>query len=415
MKVNITSEIGKLNGVILHTPGPEVENMIPENAERALYSDILNLRVATKEYQQLKGSLNRLTKTFEVRELFSDILGDESFKTSFIEKVCRNEDALDILDMLNDFSSDDLAKVLIEGVEMKKDTLTKYLNKDRYSLRPLHNFFFTRDASMSVLDRVLIGKMASRVRDRESMIMEAIFQNHPELKAETVNPAECNTCTNVTIEGGDLLVARDDAFLIGMGPRTTSQGIDHIIDIIKERKVKRHIFVQELPHTPESFIHLDMVFTFLDKDLCMVYEPVILEANRYLTIHMVVDNGKVTKIEREENLLTGLNKIGFDLKPVFCGGRKDRYLQDREQWHSGANFFAVAPGVVMGYERNVHTIEELVNNGYEYIKAKAFMNECSKLEIKGKSVIAIEGSELARGGGGCRCMTMPVNRDGVEF
>ncbi|MEA3495170.1 MAG: arginine deiminase family protein [Bacteroidota bacterium] len=414
LKANIFSEIGKLNGVILHTPGHEVENMIPENAERALYSDILNLNTAKKEYKQLNALLSELTNTFQAKELLSDILKNNDVKTELINFICKNENIVELTDYLCSLNHEELSTKLIEGVVMVKDNLSKFLDKERYSLRPLHNFFFTRDASSTIYNKVLINKMASNVRDRESLIMEAIFKHHPLLHSETVNLARYeNSDSKATIEGGDILVAREDILLIGNGDRTTTQGIDQVIEYIKKQKVKRHIIIQELPYEPESFIHLDMAFTFLDNDKCMVYEPLILKTNRFLTIHIQIDNGKVISIKEKKSIPSALKELGMDMEPIYCGGKKDSYIQDREQWHSGANFFALAPGKVIGYGRNIYTIEEMNNNGFEVIKAKDVISKKINLNNYEKYVITMEGGELARGGGGCRCMTMPVSRSKI--
>ncbi|RLD64292.1 MAG: arginine deiminase [Bacteroidetes bacterium] len=413
--VEVKSEIGELEAVILHTPGSEVENMTPKNAERALYSDILNLAVAQKEYSQFKAVLDKHTKTFQVKDLLTEILNNDRVKESLIDEIFLSENVDESKDFMLSLSNKELARQLIEGVEMKKDNLTKYFSKERYSLRPLHNFFFTRDASMSIMNEVLIGRMASRVRDRESKIMQAIFDYHPNFNAKTINSIQ-EPCFNeqINIEGGDVLVAREDILLIGTGARTSYQGIDFIIEQFKKTKQKMHIIVQELPHTPESFIHLDMVFTFIDKDICMVYEPLILKPNKYHTVHIYIDNGKIL-INQEVNIIEALKKLGMSLKPVFCGGKKDIWIQEREQWHSGANFFAMAPGKIIGYSRNVNTIEELNKNGFEVIKARNIMNDKVDLTKLNKYVVTIEGSELSRGGGGARCMTMPVKRKAVNW
>jgi arginine deiminase len=170
-----------------------------------------------------------------------------------------------------------------------------------------------------------------------------------------------------------------------------------------------------LPASPESFIHLDMVFTLLDKDTCMVYEPLIMKPNKFQTIHVRIDNGKVQSIERVENIPSVLKTLGMDLKPVICGGTKDSWTQEREQWHSGANFFAFGPGKVIGYGRNVYTMEEMNKAGFDVLSAKDIIEGKEKLEEHKKCVVCIEGSELARGGGGARCMTMPVSREEVKW
>jgi len=241
-------------------------------------------------------------------------------------------------------------------------------------MRPLHNFLFTRDASMTLWDEILIGKMASRVREREALIMEAIFKCHPAFGIKTINPAihtgYLGSFPNATIEGGDVLIASENILVVGTGSRTSTQGIDYLIEVIKAKKTSlKHIIVQELPDSPESFIHLDMTFTFLDKNACMVYDPLILKNNKFHTIHISIENGKVTGIKQQKNIIKALNSIGFNLDPVFCGGKHDPWIMEREQWHSGANFFAFAPGKVIGYERNDYTLEEMSNHGFEIICA----------------------------------------------
>lgn len=417
MQVEVCSEFGVLEGVIIHTPGQEVEEMTPENAERALYSDILNLSVAANEYSYFKQVLNKVTRTFEVKDLLSDILNIDQVKSSLLAEICLNEGAMDILPVLMEQKAPELARQLIQGVFLERNNLTRYLSQERFSLRPLHNFLFTRDASMSFGNEVLIGKMASKVRDREAVIMNAIFTHHPLIETTTINPNTPESIRNfpgISIEGGDFQVGREDVLVIGTGIRTSTQGIDFILENIKAKKSGlQHILIQELPDTPESFIHLDMVFTFLDVDTCMVYEPLIMGTNRFHTIHIRIENGKVIDIREQENLPKALQKLGIDMEPVKCGGGIDSWTQEREQWHSGANFFAFAPGQVIGYERNVHTMDQLSQKGFQIIPAKDLLSGLCEIP-DGKCVVTIPGSELARGGGGARCMSMPIRRRSVE-
>ena len=409
--IQVYSEFGSLEGVILHPPGPEVENMTPNNTERALYSDILNLSVARREYNQLECLLQELVPTFRVMDLLKDILRSNEIREKIVKKACYNEGSPKMIDRLLDLNEIQLAQQLVQGVPLERNTLTGFLSNEHFSLQPLHNFFFTRDASSAIGDSVLISRMASRVRDRESLIMQAIFDYHPNFRVQTVNPHEfISGSNNLSIEGGELIIAAENITLVGLGSRTTSKGVDFLVKMLSKRKEKQHILIQELPSSPESFIHLDMVFTLLDNDSCMVYEPLILKSNKYQTIQIDIQNGKVDSIRNVENLVSSLASLGMSLKPSFCGGDKDTMTQEREQWHSGANFFAIGPGKLIGYNRNVHTLENLYQSGYEIIPSKKFLDGGIELASINKFVLTIEGAELSRGGGGVRCMTLPFKR-----
>jgi len=409
--IQVYSETGDLEGVLLHPPGPEVESMTPKNAERALYSDILNLSVARREYNQLECLLQKLVPTFRIMDLLKEILRSGEIREKIVKKICYQEGQPKLIDKLLDVNETVLAKQLVQGVPLERNTLTGYLSNEHFSLRPLHNFFFTRDASVALGDKVLISKMANQVRDREAMIMQAIFDYHPRFRVQTIHLDEGITNKDsISFEGGDLLVAAPNITLVGLGTRTTSSGIDFLVKMVAGSKEKHHILVQELPSSPESFIHLDMTFTLLDHDSCMVYEPLILQSNRYQTIQIDIDNGKVVSIRNVENLVKALKALGMDLKPSYCGGQKETMTQEREQWHSGANFFAIGPGKLIGYNRNVHTLENLHQSGYEIISSKDVLNGITDISTIRKYVLTIDGAELSRGGGGVRCMTMPFKR-----
>jgi arginine deiminase len=417
LALNIQSEIGALEAVLLHTPGPEVENMTPKDAQRALYSDILNLSIAQKEYEQLEGILSKVSRVYQLKDLLLNVLENQKERQELIWRICAAEQAPDYFDQLMDLPAHTLCRVLIEGLPARINNLTAFLNDDYYALFPLYNFYFTRDAAMVIGNRVLLGKMANSVRLRESLIMEALFKNQQFAAPQCFNPGAAPAGSKINIEGGDVLVARHDVLIVGNGTRTSSQGIDFILSqlCLNPQEEPIHVLVQQLPEQPESFIHLDMVFTLLDVDKCMVFEPLILEDNRYETIHITVNRGKVEKIKYVQGLLPSLKKLGIDMDPVSCGGTKDEWNQEREQWHSGANFFAIAPGKVLSYARNIHTIEEMNRHGFEVIAAADVLNNKVNLSRVKRCVVTLEGSELPRGGGGPRCMTMPLRRKPVKW
>lgn len=419
LRIDVQSEIGRLDAVLLHRPGAEVENMTPRNVQRALYSDILNLSIAQTEYEQLYGVLSKVAEVYEVRELLIKVLDKPEPRRLLLERICMAEDVMSYFEGLMIMSSQELARVLIEGLPARVDTLTSFLRNEYYALYPLYNFYFTRDAAVTVGNQALICRMANKVRMRESLIMDAIYRHSGSFECSVLDVnAGRNESSPVIMEGGDIIIAREDIIIIGNGVRTTSQGIDFIIDSIKisHPHGRKHVLVQQLPSEPESFIHLDMVFTLLDKDKCMIFRPLIMNGTQYQTVHITIDDGKVSSIRPVAGLLPALKSLGMDLKPIVCGG-DDEWDQEREQWHSGANFFAFAPGKVLTYARNIHTLEELDKEGFEIVRAKDFIEGRGEAAVYGDRpcAISIDGSELPRGGGGARCMTMPLSRQKVDW
>lgn len=410
--LQVQSETGKLEAVLIHYPGAEVENMTPRHAQRALYSDILNLSIAKKEYEQIEAVLKKTSTVYEVSELLRGVLEQENLKSALIQKICITEQTMAYFDSLMALPAVDLTKILIEGLPLNVNTLTDFLREEYYALRPLYNYYFTRDPSAIIGNKALVCKMANAVRVRESFIMDAIFKSDLFFNTNVVNSYDLSANDPfVMMEGGDILVISDEILLIGNGVRTSTQGIDLLVkEFCKAGSGKKHVIVQQLPESPESFIHLDMIFTMLDNDKAMVYKPLIMDNSPYQTVHMQIDNGKVTKISSASSILTVLRKLGIDIKPIVCGGKADEWDQEREQWHSGANFLAIAPGKVISYARNIHTLEELDKHGFEVIKAIDIINNVKDINMTGNCVITLEGSELPRGGGGPRCMTMPLRR-----
>ena len=407
-RVCVGSEIGRLRTVLLHRPGVEITRMTPRNAAQALYSDILNKSIVDREYANFCGVLERWTQVFYVEDVLASVLENEAVRQPLVKESCRLDGCDSLASELLAHPSKQLAKELIEGVELKgwqPDC------DERYALKPLYNLFFTRDASSSVYDRVLINSMSFPVRRREILIYKAIFENF--FGCETFNAETCDA--QARTEGGDVQIASEGLLCVGEGIRTNRSGIDYLAKEMGQRHGKFSILVQQLPHQPESFIHLDMVFTFLSRHECMVFEPMLRKTGIFAgkeTTLITVDNGK-TAYTHFDNILEGLKACGWDMNPVLCGG-KDAWTQEREQWHSGANFFALGEGKVLGYSRNNGTIEALDKAGFAILNAADIC--AGKVDMYGydKFVAAFDACELPRGGGGARCMTMPVNRDALN-
>lgn len=407
IKVNVTSEIGHLNAVLLHTPGPEIERMTPANAAEALYSDILSKNIVDDEYKWFRGVFERCTNVFYVSDILEQLLDDDDLCASLITQSCRAEGCEYLIDEMLMQDAKTIARELIEGFPYRPGKDPERYAERRYVLRPLYNLFFTRDASSSVYDRVLVNSMSFDVRKRENLIYKAIFKHY--FGCEVMNAQEWNP--DARTEGGDVQIGRSDLLCIGEGIRTNAKGIEFLAHKFSDRP-KFNIIAQQLPYQPESFIHLDMVYTFLDRDRCMMYEPMLRKTNEFAgkrTTRIEIDNGKV-KYHDCKNMLEALKQVGMDMEPVFCGG-DDLWNQQREQWHSGANFFALAPGKVIGYRRNTNTIDALDRAGFSVLRAEDVAEGRVSIDDYKRCVVTFAASELPRAGGGARCMTMPINRD----
>lgn len=402
-KVNLNSEVGRLRSVILHRPGLELEQMTPSTIRRALYSDLLSTETAAHEYRQLEGVLSQVCEPFYIDNLLAEVLDYSKEARAYILDSLRKDTQLQpYIDPLKDLPSQKLAERLIQGEEGSM-------------FNPLYNFYFTRDIGVAFNGHAMPTHMATQVRSREILITDTIFKFHPFFAQNNagVNPWD-GFMPATRFEGGDFQVAAPDVFVIGQGARTNRNGVDAFIEIKSKECEKFHVITQELPFEPESFIHLDMVFTFLSKTHCMAYKPLIMDKNRYMTRLLTIEKGVVRETVCD-TIFDALHRLGYDYQPVFCGNDSGLY-PDREQWHSGANFFAFAPGKIMGYGRNLHTIEALSNAGFEVVKAWDVVDGKRKVEVENEAkpiVYTIDSAELVRGGGGCRCMTMPVSRDDI--
>ncbi len=414
-KISNYSEIGKLNTVIIHEPGPEMENMTPETAAEVLYDDILTLDLALEEHRQLTGVLHKVADhVLEFASLLTDVLTDEKVKLDLLQEVCALHGHNELVDDLMVLPAAQLSRQFFEGTLLKKDTLEKFLSPSRHAIPPLPNAFFTRDAVMCVYDKAVIGSMAHRVRLTEALLLKAIFNNHHLLSGQGFHfDGTKRQKEEVTIEGGDLLVFRDDLLVIGFSERTSARAIDRIARKLSHGMDKLDIVVVDLPKI-RATIHLDMIFTLLDQETVMNFPPLITGPSKCKAFHMSCSQGQIKKITEYSGLPKALRHFGLEMNFVNCGGSNEFY-QEREQWTSGANFFTFAPGQIIGYKHNHATLEALNQAGFDIIDAQDIINENVKLQSDQKVAVAMDGSELSRGGGGCRCMTMPVHREAVSW
>lgn len=414
--LDVGSETGRLRSVLLHRPGAEIERMTPDGAAHALYSDIISRPVAETEYDLFSGVLERWARVYYVEDILVKLLEDIELKRYIVEESCDMDNCgEEVVDRLLEMSPSELARVLVEGYENKEwdaqaEVGSRADDGGRYLLKPLYNLFFTRDASSTLYNRVLINSMSFEVRERETLIYEAIFKHF--FHVGTLNAMLWDRDAHT--EGGDVQVAGRNLLCIGRGVRTNTKGIKYLAQTFGKECERFHILVQELPKSPESFIHLDMVFTFLGKHQCMAFEPMLKKTGIFAgkdTTLITVEEGRLS-YRKFPNIIKGLEGMGWEIEPVLCGG-SDPWNQLREQWHSGANFFALDDCRILGYRRNTHTIEALNKAGFSVLNAEDVVSGRIDMEEYGKFVVTFPGSELPRAGGGARCMTMPILRDSV--
>ena len=414
--VRVCSEVGVLEKVVIHSPGKEIEVMTPETAQEVLYNDILTLPVVAEDHKGLKNVLKKVTRVYELKDLLTDVLKDEEVKRDFVITITGLEGRADLADYLMSFSAKELADAVVYGVKEKKDTLEKFLSNKTYALPPLPNLYFTRDISVVFRGKVITGSMANKVRIGEAVIARFIYKHHPEFKSEGfIFDGILEGNEKITIEGGDFLVVDKDVVAIGVSERTTPSSIDIFVERMKKEVVDEdfHIFAVVLPKE-RSTIHLDMVFTMVDKDKCVCHYPYLLGKEKLRVIHINIKPSGEVSIKEAGSLLEGLEKVGIKLEPIICGG-SDPVNQKREQWLSGTNFFAFAPGKIIGYACNYHTFRELEKAGFKTVHVNDVIDDKIDVTQYDRVAIGIEGAELARGGGGVRCMTMPVKRKPIKI
>lgn len=408
--INVSSEIAPLKTVLLHTPGAELDQMTPETAEELLYDDILNMDAAREQHSQLQGVLEKVARPLQVMDLLIDLLKDKKIKHELLNDLCTYLEVPDLKPELMEINSEPLASQLITGTPLKRDSLERFLSARQFAFPPLPNLFFTRDSAMVINERVFIGNMANRIRKAEAILMQHIFRHHSAIHCDDfLLDAEAAISAPITFEGGDLLILREDTVVVGMSERTSAPGIDFLVEQFKRSGKIKHVFVVILPKL-RATIHLDMIFTMIDYDKAVVFPPLILDKDGVDVVHINISNPAKPLLRRYPYLLAALRQVDIKLEPILCGGPKELY-QRREQWQSGANFFTMAPGKIIGYGMNTFTFDELKKAGIPRVEAQDVLNGNINLKSFDSYAVAISGNELTRGGGGCRCMTMPVLRE----
>ncbi|MCQ2551494.1 MAG: arginine deiminase [Clostridia bacterium] len=398
------SEIGKLNKVLLHRPGLELEALTPSTLERLLFDDIPFLRVAQEEHDRFAQVLreNGVEVIYYVDET-AKALSDEKIKEQFIKEFIRLSGISaqgtkeKLFQFLVKLEPKELVTKLIAGIKRDEISDGKVaglmdLVKNDYPFvsDPMPNLYFTRDPGACLGEGINIHHMHTPARRRESLLLKYMYKYNPDFAVEG-NQQWYDVYDDYSIEGGDVLVLSKEVVAVGLSERTTAAGIENLARNLLAKSDFKKVLAFDIPKT-RAFMHLDTVFTMVDYDKFTIHPEIEGPLGVY-----AITMGKDGELKFESAHNTLEKTLAKELhipsvELIRCGGG-ELLASQREQWNDGSNTLCIAPGTVVTYERNY------VSNDL--------------LDKKGIKVLAIPSSELSRGRGGPRCMSCPVNREDI--
>ncbi len=386
-----------MRAVLLHRPGTELKRLTPRNNDQLLFDGIPWVTRAQEEHDAFAELLrSRGVEVLLLRDLLIEALADERARTAAVlSSVDELRVGADLADTLRSHMStvdrETLADILIAGMTFEElpaaegqSLVRRMQHPHDFAIEPLPNLLFTRDSSTWVRDRVAVAALAMPARRRESALVDLIYAYHPKF----AHCARAYGAHSAPVEGGDVLQLTDGVVAIGVGERTSPAGAEAFA---------KSVFADDLAHTVlavpieqrRASMHLDTVCTMVDRDAVVMY-PAVQHSLQAYTLHPA--DGELKISGPDPFLQAAAEAMGIDRIRVIHTGL-DPVTAEREQWDDGNNTLALAPGVVVAYERNVETNTRLAEAGVE--------------------VLQISSSELGSGRGGPRCMSCPLVRDAL--
>jgi arginine deiminase len=414
--LHITSEIGALKRVIVHSPGPEVEAMTPKEAEADLYNDIIPLQAMRSEFDVLKAFLAQVSEVFELKDLLAQVLADAGNRYEFLDGLAQLCPIRARMEELMGMGPAELARVAIEGLPALPGSLPGVLSKRSFSLRPLPNTYFMRDSAAVVRDWAISSATAYDVRLIEAVIARFIFRRHPDFLAKGLlidGPRERSRF--ITIEGGDVVALSRNVLAVGVSERTTADSVERLASAAARAFGEdMTVFAVVLPRE-RACIHLDMVFTAVDRDAALVYAPIVTGPNP----------GAGRAHRRRPRRRPPLRRGGGPPPGTLGRGDGPRAPELRRERSPvpGARAVVVGSQLLRLRARQDHHVLLQREEPRRPLRppaspsGKRATSSRARLRSRTSSRLAVtfEGIELARGGGGARCMTMPVEREDVAF
>lgn len=476
-KIQVTSEIGRLRRLLVHSPDSGLGKVVPSKAQDWLFEDIVHLDTIRKdEYDfytkillyfldppKIKGQLDKIdapsskrdfykpdNKSFfrsenvvELQWLLAQILEDREIRLKLVASVCAIESCSYLVEQqLAAFPPAELAKIFINGS----------ISDDNMLFAPIPNFIFTRDIGIVINQHILLNKPAKQARIREALLMKYIFFNHPFFAGYRDNIVELPDTFNyfllpgsdgedkkVTLEGGDVMVITKDHLLIGISERTTMEAAHQAIKVLFEKNVVKKISIIRIPKK-RDYMHIDTVFTQVKRNVWVMLgnfsKKAMKHENADAVQRILLGNKKDEKLriiqfrkkdidnpkyfDNLEDLLIDISEkdLGSTEKVKFIySGNNEFPFDAREQWTDSCNLLALREGVVLGYDRNDKTVEAFRKAGFTIIDAHRLIRDCEagSLDIESlrDTLILMPSAELSRARGGFHCMSMPLLRDEV--